>query len=297
MTRADYLRHRDRMIAYGRWQPFVPAGRAREHLRALSAQGVGWAQAAALAGLPPSTVSKLLYGNGRAPSKRIRPETEAAILAVNPTLDIIGAQTAIDATGTQRRLQALACRGWSMARLDAALSGPGRQLDTILRRDTRRVRAVTARTVRDLYDELWDQDPPEGTPRERAAAAHARNRAKQARWAPVGAWDDEAGPHCIDDPAASPAPGWDGHAGARPPADLPPVAAVIREARKQAALSRPRLAAVVGVSASAVQWWEEGNGIPNEEHWVQLDLALGPLGIVRDPGPGREAATERSDAA
>ena len=75
------------------------------------------------------------------------------------------------------------------------------------------------------------------------------------------------------------------------------VAAVIREARKQAALSRPRLAAVVGVSASAVQWWEEGNGIPNEEHWVQLELALGPLGIVRDPGPGREAATERSDAA
>ena len=211
LPRPDYMRHRDRMIAYGRWEPFVPADRARAHVRALKAQGIGWAQVATLAGLPPGTVSKLLYGSGGSrPSRRIRPATEAAILAVRPSLDVIDGRTIIDGTGTRRRLQALAWCGWPMARLSARLGNPGRQLETIMRRGER-VRASTARAVRDLYDELWDQPPPEATRAEKSAAGAARNRARRAGYVPPAGWDDDA----IDNPDARPAEGWERRDGKR----------------------------------------------------------------------------------
>ena len=83
-------------------------------------------------------------------------------------------------------------------------------------------------------------------------------------------------------------------AASQPPSGSPVVAAAIRDAREQAALSRPRLAAVVGVTTTAVQWWEEGKRTPSEENWVQLQLTLGPLGVVREadprPGEGESAA-------
>ena len=203
MTRPDYMRHRDRMIAYGRWQPYVPADAAREHVRWLSSCGVGWEQAATLAGLTRSVVSRLLYGTSdRPPSRRIRPESEAAILAVRPTLDVVDARTIVDATGTRRRLQGLAWQGWSMRRLSARL-GPGVQLSAILLRDVR-VRAATARAVIGLCRELHDKQPPEGTRAERVAAARTRNHAREEMgWVPLAAWD------AIDDPAAVPVPGWE----------------------------------------------------------------------------------------
>jgi DNA-binding transcriptional regulator YiaG len=68
-----------------------------------------------------------------------------------------------------------------------------------------------------------------GSPRHRSAAAMAAARRKAAAQAPTGS---------------------------------PVVAAVIRQAREQAAMSRPRLAAVVGVTATAVQWWEQGKRTP-----------------------------------
>jgi hypothetical protein len=201
MARPEYMRHRDRMIAYGRWQPWVPAAPAREHVRYLSTRGVGWEQAAALAGVSRGTVSKLLYGTkGSPPTRRIRPETEAAILAVRPALDVVDDRTIVDATGTRRRLQGLAWQGWSMARLSARL-GPRCHLSSVLSRDVR-VRASTARAVQGLCRELCGQLPPEGTRAERAAAARTRNHAREMGWVPLAAWD------AIDDPDAQPVPGW-----------------------------------------------------------------------------------------
>jgi ribosome-binding protein aMBF1 (putative translation factor) len=75
------------------------------------------------------------------------------------------------------------------------------------------------------------------------------------------------------------------------PTGSPFIAAAIRQAREQAAMSRPRLAAVVGVSATAIQYWETARRTPSAEMWEQLELTLGPLGIVRDPGP--EAGQEQ----
>ena len=86
-------------------------------------------------------------------------------------------------------------------------------------------------------------------------------------------------------------------AAGQPPTGFPVVAATIRQAREQAAMSRPRLAAVVGVTATAVQWWEQGKRTPCEESWVQLELTLGPLGIVRERDPGPGSRREARDAA
>jgi transcriptional regulator with XRE-family HTH domain len=71
------------------------------------------------------------------------------------------------------------------------------------------------------------------------------------------------------------------------------VAASLRRAREQAGLSQRHLAAVVGVSRSAVQMWERAARAPDGEHWVQLELTLGPLGVVRDR---KDAATREDDA-
>lgn len=117
-----------------------------------------------------------------------------------------------DATGTRRRIQALMRNGWSAARLAARL-GMSREFEAILR-----VRGVvkvsTAKAVAALYDELWDQQAPCLERYDRASSTRARNRAVKAGWPPPAAWDDE-GPHCIDDPDARSAEGWERRGGVR----------------------------------------------------------------------------------
>lgn len=103
----------------------------------------------------------------------------------------------VDAAGTRRRLQALAASGWPMTWLDARLGyRPGRCYQTTRRQwVTLRVAAEVAH----LYDELWDQ--PSGAGRE---DRRARTMAAAKGWAQPLAWDDDDGPHHIDDPAAKP---------------------------------------------------------------------------------------------
>lgn len=110
----------------------------------------------------------------------------------------------IDATGTKRRIQALMRNGWSMALLSARL-GYSRQ---VLRKQLLEGNWVTAATVTQvcaLYDELWDQAPPEGDRFERRAATMARRFAAERGWPPPLAWDDDE----IDNPDARPADRWE----------------------------------------------------------------------------------------
>ena len=74
-------------------------------------------------------------------------------------------------------------------------------------------------------------------------------------------------------------------------------ASAIRDARERAGLSQEDLAALAGVTRRCVQGWEWAEYRPGEEHWVQLELTLGPLGVVREAGPETEAASEASSAA
>lgn len=204
---SQYRDRRRRAIAYGTWQPYVDAEPAREHVRTLQEFGLGWKRIAHLAGVPNSTMWKLLYGarqRGMAPSKRIRPETAQKILAVEPRLDLLGTRIPVDATGTRRRLQALTAGGWPQAQLAARLGIHPSNYCTMLARP--QVNIGTARASAALYDELWNADPanhgvhPQGISR-------ARNYAKNHGWAPVGAWDDDT----IDDPQTF--PDWTGQCG------------------------------------------------------------------------------------
>ncbi|MFH9574267.1 hypothetical protein ACH4MG_27465 [Streptomyces sp. NPDC017454] len=202
-----YDRNRRRAIAYGRWQPFVDAEPVRQHVRALGEFGIGWMRLARLAGVSTGGLSKLLYGDrprGLAPTKRVRPETALKILAVEPVLENLGDRTAIDGTGTRRRLQALVCAGWPQSELARRMCmDRGNFARTI---DRSLVEVGTHKTACTLYDQLWRTDPAEaGIPAHRAQAA--RGIAAARGWAPVGAWDDDR----IDDPEAF--PDWTGHCG------------------------------------------------------------------------------------
>lgn len=202
-TRANRERYRQesRLRAYGQWQPYVAAEPVREHIRALQVDGTGWRRVAQLAGLSLSTLNKVLYGGpgDRPPPGRVRAETAEAILRVRPSL-APGALT--DATGTRRRLQALVANGYSQAQLAARLGKTGSNLGAMMRLD--QVTTQTCDTVRQLYDQLWDQAPAEHDQHTRQAAVRARNHARARGWVPPLAWDDDL----IDRPEAWPAEGW-----------------------------------------------------------------------------------------
>lgn len=116
----------------------------------------------------------------------------------------------VPAAGTQRRLQALMRNGWSWGVLAARLGIPRQRLRAKLCRH-QHVTPATATAVRALYDQLWDQPPPERTPHERAAATRSRRYAREHGFVPPAGWDDDE----IDDPAASPADGWERREGVR----------------------------------------------------------------------------------
>jgi hypothetical protein len=151
LAQRQYNRNRVRAIARPdeNWCPYVPADKAREHLAWLADCGVGIKTVAKLSGVPHGSLSKVVYGQGgRAPSRRIRPETERRILAVMPH-HAAGAQK-IPAAHTWRLLNDLIARGWTRAELARRLGtqGPGLQIGR------HQVRASTARKVERLHTEL-----------------------------------------------------------------------------------------------------------------------------------------------
>lgn len=89
----------------------------------------------------------------------------------------------VPAFGTRRRLEALAATGWPVQELEARLGSPGafrrvRGQETVL--------WETAHAVSCLYDELWDQAPPETV-----ASRRVKARAVREGWARPADWDDE----------------------------------------------------------------------------------------------------------
>lgn len=204
---SQYNANRERAIAYGTWKPYIDAEPVRAHLRTLSEFGIGWRRAARLAGVPTGVVSKLIYGDRRrnmAPSRRIRAQNAAALCAVQPVLENLGAAVSVDATGTHRRLHALVAAGWPQGRLAVRLGVAPSNFCAIMRRPQVSVRTV--RLASALYEELWRADPRQHGV-DNQAYARARNHALSHGWAPAGAWDDDE----IDDPEAF--PDWTGLCG------------------------------------------------------------------------------------
>lgn len=197
---AAYESTRIRLKAYGRWNGLVDAEPARAHVLELMAQGMGIKRVVKVSGVPQGVLWKLLYGrHGGTPSRRIKPATEARLLAVR--LDLAdGAKIAN--VGTARRLQALVALGWSQSKLARRLEVEATNFGRLIHA-RQQTTVGTARAVRELYDELSMQLPPETDHRDKIAAARSRNYAKAHGWLPPLAWDDEL----LDDPDYFPEPG------------------------------------------------------------------------------------------
>lgn len=160
---AKRLYERDRRRAQHRpdsaWVPYVPAGRARRHILMLRDHGVGLKTVVARSGVSQGAIWKLMYGkkvNGRmVPSKRIRPETEAKILAVQPDHAADGAR--IDGAATWRLVDDLIARGFYRTWLAEQL---GVTVANFYPSKGGRVTAGFARRVAALHRLCRDAAPP-----------------------------------------------------------------------------------------------------------------------------------------
>jgi len=113
---------------------------------------------------------------------------------------VSGRTTAI---GTQRRLQALMTRCWSLQAIARAEGLRAPQLARALENPA----VITPKLAADVsaaYDRLWNVKPPRQTQAERDLADAAGKAARIRGWAPPLAWDDDQ----IDRPDAEPEPGW-----------------------------------------------------------------------------------------
>jgi DNA-binding CsgD family transcriptional regulator len=195
-------RQREKQKLFGRYDSGrVDATPAREHVKRLMTEGIGLKRIARLAGVGVSTVGYIIYGRterGEGPRKRIEKRVADAILAVKPGIENMACGAHMDATGTQRRIQALVSIGYSISFIGERIGIQRGNMSKLM--DGTGLTPRTALKVRALYEELWDQPNAPTEHHAKVAATRARNMAKARKWAPPMAWDDDT----IDDPAAKP---------------------------------------------------------------------------------------------
>lgn len=210
-------RQRKKAQAYGRYDTgLVDVSPVREHVLMLGEYGIGYKRVSMLAGFNSSTPVRTIIWGRQDPGprfgemqKRVKRETAEKILAIKPEISNLAPHRSIPALGTLRRIQALASAGWSLSKIAARLGMTGANLATLLQRD--HVQVSTWRAVRELFDELWDQEPPRESWHDRSAYTRTVRFAKARRWLPALAWDDpdtdvepptiEDGDELIDDMA------------------------------------------------------------------------------------------------
>lgn len=204
---ARRTRMRRRLISYGQWEPFVAAEPVRQHVLNIRHQaGMSFRNLSAATGVNIGTLEHLIYGvTGYPPARQIRSESAAALLSYWPTLDDYTDLAVIDATGTRRRMQALATLGWCAPAVHQHINFVTvRAIANLKGRE--QVTARLARAVRDFYRQVCG-NPAEKHGVPTTAAKRARTGAKRNRWAGPSTWDDDT----IDDPNAK--PDWTGYCG------------------------------------------------------------------------------------
>jgi len=210
-TRANTVCKQQRRvaIAHGTHAGLVDAGPVREHLQRLRDAGHGIPRIAHLARVGRGTVNALVYGEpsrGLPPSAQVLADTARRLLAVDPATADLAGGSRIPATGTRRRLQALACTGWSTAALAAHTTLPRRTLTRLQTGATPNVTVSTARTVAALYERFRLVPPPLATSQQRTTARHTAAAAQATGWRAPHTWhnlDLDPGPlpHCASRPS------------------------------------------------------------------------------------------------
>jgi len=174
----------------------IDSGPVRAHVQSLRATGASWQSIGAAAGIGTMTVVDLM-----ARRQTVTAATATALLRVSAS-DVSRAR--VDANGAMLRLRSLQAMGHSAVRMAREI---GCHEQTILRLLNGRARTISVRlhkAVAALFDAWWDKRPPEHSPRARAAATSARNRAAANRWCQPAALDDDL----LDVPGYVPWAGW-----------------------------------------------------------------------------------------
>ena len=151
----------------------------------------------------------------------------------------------VPATGTRRRIQALAALGWPTSEVSRRAGYERSHLGLLMRRES--IRRTTAERIAAVYETLSMQLPPETTKTQRIDASRARRIARERGWPPPLAWDDDH----IDDPAYEP------HAWHYVPADRAEHLADLDE--RQAGISE--VCSELGIRRDSVERWCERNGM------------------------------------
>ena len=179
--------------ALGHPGPLVDAGAVRAHLHQLRSAHIGYQQIGILSGTSATQIREIagavIRSGSRPPIRRIRRDLARRLLTIEPIPAHRAVHCQVDATGARRRLQALVAIGWPPDTLADRLGRTPADLRRTLT-GTTAVTERTARHIRDLYDRLWDTQPPRATPAQRHAAESARTHAANHHWPPPLAWDD-----------------------------------------------------------------------------------------------------------
>jgi len=194
-TRANTVHKQQRRvaIAHGTYDGLVDAGAVREHLQRLRDAGHGIPRIAHLARVGRGTVNALVYGEpsrGLSPSGQVLADTAQRLFAVDPVTAPLAGGSRVPATGPRRRLQALACTGWSTPALAANTTLPRRTLTRLQTGVTPNVTVATARTVAALYERFRLVPPPLSTSQQHTTARHTAAAAQAAGWRAPHTWYD-----------------------------------------------------------------------------------------------------------
>jgi hypothetical protein len=155
----------------------VDAKPLKDHVQMLMAAGMSFKAIALTAGY----TSRNALADSMTRS-RVRPSTMARVLAVRADSDN-RRDAYTDATGSARRLQALAVNGWPTRNLAKQLGHKDpATIQHIASGKTPTIRLRTKDGIRDLYEQLWDQPGP---------SKRTADIAKAKGWLPALAWDDD----------------------------------------------------------------------------------------------------------
>ena len=167
-----------------------------KHVRALMSDGWRIADIAKVAGVSVPTVARI----SRLAVRSVEEGVADAVLGTRPDMRRRGEPAKmLDATGTRRRLQALAAHGWSLRFLMERLGRPASSAYWYMR--STKVTPRVAAAISALYDELWDVTPPQRTQAEEQVYRRVKAHAQKQGWVPPLMWDDDE----IDNPEAAPA--------------------------------------------------------------------------------------------
>lgn len=173
---------------------YVPAGPVADHVVGLLDAGMGRGEVCRLTHIGTETITRLVRGE----YVRIRRDRAARLMSISPPPIAEQRSGRVPSCGVTRRLDALALLGWSvasvakMANLRAPTLTNARTIPLVF--------AATRAAVAAVYDHMWDTPAPDGS-----AAARTRAMAIRRGAHPALAWDDDTGPHGIDNPHATPA--------------------------------------------------------------------------------------------